>query len=133
MSSPGEQEGRHEEHCEARGSTEYATERHQVLIGGVKEYGEAFLAYLTLPNVDVADPQIVDHFIDLYAGHYESRKALVESQIDSLGWIEALAMFREREGIWEDDLTWDYDELWRHCLEVYSVNERFGGVHVFMR
>lgn len=132
MSSPAERGGpTPERSSEAVDAVARSTQLSEAILDGVERYGDAFLAYLTLPNVDAASPKVLKHFVDVYAGHYEDRKSFVDAQIEALGWPEALSTFRETEGIWQDDLLWNYDELWRHCLEVYSVNERFGGVHAF--
>ena len=137
MSSPGEYQtpdGRHvpgmspeDERAEGALDDEQTAPIRQALA----RWGDAFLAYLLLPDVDPHGEGIEARFIDCYTGYYESRRALVDAQLEALGWAEALNAFRREQGIWPDDLQWNYDVLFEHCCEVYTISERLGGVHVF--
>lgn len=108
-----------------------ASMRTERLLRSIKRWGDAFLAYLQLPDIDLSDGEIEAHFVDSYAGHYDSREALIDAQLESLGWAEALAAFKTENGIGQEDLEWNDDVLWIRCCEVYTMHEGLGGVHAF--
>jgi hypothetical protein len=99
----------------------------------LNQYGSSFLAYLILDGVDQTDPKIVEHFLDSYVGWYPDRTTLMKVQLESLGWDTALEQFKTEHGIQPDELDFDWERLWEHCLEVYDVEERLPGVHAFMK
>lgn len=108
-------------------------ERIELVRSGLEQWSEGFLAYLLLPNVDLSDRHLPEHFLDCYAGWYPDRHAFAEGQIAALGWKDALTEFRVERGIPDGALDLDWDQIWEHCCEVYDIVERLGGVHVFMR
>lgn len=108
-------------------------ERIELVRSGLEQWREGFLAYLLLPNVDLSDRHLPDHFVDCYAGWCPDRHAFADGQVESLGWRDALNEFRAERGIPDRALDLDWNQIWEHCREVYDVVERLGGVHVFMR
>lgn len=130
MPSGGERSGEPDHGPEARMTSD---ERIDLITRGLVDWREGFLAYLLLPNIDLSDPKLVEHFTDAYAGWYPDRAAFTRGQVESLGWADALDVFKEERRIPEAALDLDWDVIYEHCVEVYDVVERLGGVHVFMR
>lgn len=107
--------------------------RIDLIRAGLQQWREGFLAYLLQTGTDLADPDMGEHFTDSYAGWYPDRRALMAEQVEVLGWSDGLREFRQERAIPDTGLDFDWDAVWAHCLEVYVVEERLGGVHVFMR
>ena len=57
----------------------------------------------------------------------------MEAQLDGLGWNDALEAFTSERDIPAGALTFNWERLWQHCLEVYDLEERLSGVYAFFR
>lgn len=108
-------------------------ERIDLIRDGLERWREGFLAYLLIPGTDHSDRRMVEHFTDSYAGWYPDRRTFMDGQVESLGWKDALDEFKRERSIPEGALDLDWDVIWEHCGEIYTLEERLGGVHVFMR
>jgi hypothetical protein len=98
---------------------------------GLAKWGYAFVAFADLHLPELNTPDALTAFEDLYSGSYESLDAVAEGQIEALGWIDALARFRQEEGITDDLLDWNYAAVLKQLSIVYSIVESGGEVHVF--
>jgi len=98
---------------------------------GLLKWGYAFVAFTELRLPELHTPDVLTVFEDLYSGTYESREAVVEGQIEALGWTDALARFRREEGMTDDLLEWNHDAVMEQILVIYSIVESGGEVHLF--
>lgn len=96
----------------------------------VRNYGDAFRAYLDLDLAGPGRPDVQD-FLKRYLGHFPDRSSFVRSRLDALGWSNALAAFVLEQGMWPEDVHWNETALWDHLADQYRLVERFGGVHAF--
>jgi hypothetical protein len=80
---------------------------------GITRHGDAFRAYLNLPDIDPARPDLIKSFLDFYVGTYESIEAVVHELADDVVTQDELDQWAA-EGITLEDLvraTWDIVEL----------------------
>jgi hypothetical protein len=89
---------------------------------GIGQHGDAFRAYLSLPDVDPERDDLIKSFRDFYIGTYESIEAVVQELADGVVTQDDLDQWAV------DGIT--LDELVRATWDIVELNGRF---HVFTK
>lgn len=98
------------------------------------EHHVAFAAYLSLDDVSPIAESLGDDFENVYVGTYLDERALVDDQLEALGWREAVDRIVIQEGIPEGILIWDHDAIYEYMRRyVYDIVDLDGDLHVFSR
>ena len=98
------------------------------------EHHAAFAAYLSLDDVSPIAESLGDDFESVYVGTYLDEGALIDEQLEALGWREAVDIVIRQEGIPEGALTWDHDAIYEYMRRnVYDIVDLDGDLHVFSR
>jgi hypothetical protein len=99
----------------------------------LSRWGDAFVAFSQLRLAELYTDDVIGTFETLYGGSYDDLVEAAVSQIDALGWKEALYRVRRDEGITDDLLDWNYDAVIRRLSEVYQFVRSGGRVHLFAK
>ena len=100
---------------------------------GLERGGTAFAAFTRIGSPKLHTPDVLQEFRETYRGSFPSWEAAMKREVVDLGWAAALVGFRNEQGIPEQIIQWNYDELRAVMSEVYDGIETDGQVHLFLR
>ncbi|WP_309130362.1 hypothetical protein [Brevibacterium sp.] len=100
---------------------------------GYEKFGVPFAAFLWLEDTSFTDSRLLDQFEVVYASSVRSLDEAINSELEGLGWDEALREFRTRHGVEPEYLDWNYAELGALIHQLYDVVELDGWLHLFYR
>lgn len=108
-------------------------ERIEMVQTGIASHGEGFLAWLIRGALNYSDPELIDNFRGVYCGWYADRRTFMSHELNALDWLAEKDDFLDTLGLPPGALELNEASFWEHCKEIYVVEERLGGVHVFSR
>ncbi|SMD14464.1 hypothetical protein [Kibdelosporangium aridum] len=99
---------------------------------GIREAGDAFRAYLTLPSVDPGQTDLSKRYRDVYIGSFTSMDELVDVLADIPTAMTAIRAAAEGWGL-ADYVSLDRQKLHAMARETWDVVEFHGKFYVFMK
>ena len=106
-------------------------ERLTLVYDAIERYGEGFLAWVIRFPELAGEPAMVDHFRSTYCGWYYDRASFMADQLDALDWRARIDELSSEYQLPPGALLIQPEGFWKHCTDVFAVEERLGGVHVF--
>ncbi|OFI39548.1 hypothetical protein BIU82_00250 [Arthrobacter sp. SW1] len=97
----------------------------------VTSYGDPFLAFLSMNDVDALAPNLEETFNDFFEGTYESREDLLYAMTELQEVEEAIRGFQDRIG--GEAVYIDYDEIWERLQDAYTIVPMRGSFYVFTK
>lgn len=98
------------------------------------EHHDAFAAYLSLDDINTNSEALAADFDNAYIGTFADEDTLVENELESQGWLEAVDQVIRQQGIPEGILIWDRDALLEQLHRyVYDIVDLDGYLHVFSK
>lgn len=94
---------------------------------------EALQAYLTLPDVNAMQDNVMERFHENFAGTYVDDEAALRALSPLSEWESDLAEWCLDHGIEFDALHWNLKPLISRLAEVYDLVELKGSIHAFIR
>lgn len=94
---------------------------------------EALQAFLSLPDVSVGTPDIMESFHEAFAGTYPSEEAALRALSPLEDWEKSLADWCIDNGLDFDTLEWNYAPLMERLRGIYDVVELKGALHAFIK
>lgn len=110
--------------------TENETLDHPQVQRGIREHGDAFRAYLQLPDTDPTQDYLLRTFYEFYVGSFET----MEAALDELTEVkDCIAIAREVAKLWgmQDYITVDWKHLEATARQTWDVVEMGGKLHLF--
>jgi hypothetical protein len=99
---------------------------------GLREHGDAFRAYLRLPDIDHRRDDLLETFHEVYVGRYASTDALLGDLTEVRDWANALNDFARQQGI--DGLVFlDRSKVERLARLTWDIIEIGGKFYVFTK
>ncbi len=96
--------------------------------------GRAFVAFLTLPDVDASSPRLLSTFIDTYYASFASVAEAIEVLCELEGWRSAVEELSDRfPGVPPGAVSLDLRAVERHLRDAWDVVELDGRAFVFSR
>jgi hypothetical protein len=99
---------------------------------GVREHGDAFRAYLTLPGVDPHQPDVLKNFQGVHIGTFTSIDQLVNDLTDLPAAMTAIRAAAEGWGL-ADYVFVDQKKLFAMACESWDIVVHRGTFYVFMK
>lgn len=99
---------------------------------GLHEHGDAFRAYLQLPDVEPTRVDLLESFHDVYIGSFTSMRELLEELTDLKKGVEALTEAAEGWGF-EGFVTLNEAALTEAARSTWDIVEYQGRLHVFRK
>ncbi len=97
---------------------------------GIREFGDAFRAYLALEDIDPAREDLIQTFHEVYVGRYRTMDAVVGALTEVTEWQAAVDELSTRLGI-DGLVAIDHSAVDRLVRERWDVNEVDGVLYVF--
>ena len=91
----------------------------------------ALWAFLTLPNVNAADPNLLESFNDSYIGEFPHIWDALYGLTELTEWERDLKAFAEERGIFSEAVTVDLDIIENQTRDVYDLIEVGGILYAF--
>lgn len=98
----------------------------------INYFGQAFRAYLTLPNVYATDPKLEENFHEFYVATYPNIVRVIEDLTEVLEWESDLQEFAAERGI-EGLVSLDRAGVERVVRYGWDIIEMGGQLHVFIK
>lgn len=96
--------------------------------------GRAFVAFLTLPDVDASSPRLLSTFIDTYHANFANVAEAVEVMCELEDWRSAVDEVCERfPGVLPGAVSLDLQVVERHLRDAWDVVELDGRAFIFTR
>ena len=119
------------EHCVNSATTRRSARAIQTLY---EVNGTPFAAYLSLKDIDPNSESLKDDYENAFVATYPDEDALIESELASLGWIEAIDTVIRQQTIPEGVLEWNYDAFLEHLRRyMYDIVDLGGAIHAFAK
>ncbi|GAA4536583.1 hypothetical protein [Amycolatopsis samaneae] len=99
---------------------------------GIREHGDAFRAFLRLSDVDPSSDTLIQNFLDLRMGSFDSMDELLNELTEFPNFRAAVTEAEQRWGF-EDFVSYDQEKLEATVRATWDVVELNGKFHVFMR
>jgi hypothetical protein len=99
-------------------------------IEGINQLGDAFRAFLELPDVDQNDPNLIDNFQQFYVGRFANIEHLLDSLTEIALWEREINMLAERHGI-PGDITLDLAAIEEHARDAWDIVTYRGALYAF--
>lgn len=111
-------------------STDEITALGETLQAHVARYGDAFAAFLTLPDIDASSDELEFSFTDSHLGSFSSQEEAMRA-ITELDDIERALQEIAQRYLGGEHAIVDMEALWEHLQDVYEVIEEGDAIHVF--
>jgi len=98
----------------------------------IRTYGDPFLHFLEMPDVDASAENIEESFHDFYVGTFPSRDEALAALIE-LDEIERAVHSLAGKYAGAEFLTLDRDALWARICDIWEVIETGDEYHVFVK
>ena len=99
-----------------------------------EEHGPSFAAYLSLEDIDASSESLGDDYENAFVGTYFDEDTLIESELSSLGWVEAIDAVIREQTIPEGVLEWNHDVFLEHLRRyMYDLINLDGFVYAFAK
>ena len=98
---------------------------------GRDRHGKAFSAFLTLGDIDIRSPDILEQFELYYRGSFPDVRALADMFIDSLGWKATFDALQRTEPELSSFLQWNYSQIEERLHLIYDIIEIDGRIYLF--
>jgi len=99
---------------------------------GLREHGDAFRAYLQLPDVDPGRDDLLQTFHEFYIGAFDSMHALLEELTEIREWQRAIDEAARRGGF-EEFITLEQAKIEAVARVTWDIIEIGGKLHVFSK
>jgi hypothetical protein len=99
---------------------------------GIAEHGDAFRAYLQLPDIDLGREDPMETFQEFYVGSYTSMSALLDELTEVRDWENALNDFARQRGI-DGLVSLDRNKVERIARGTWDIVETGGRLYVFTK
>ncbi len=99
---------------------------------GIDHYGNAFRAFLRLPDVRADDPELVDMFQDAYVGQFFSMDEIIDSLTEAADWEVEISSLAERLGI-PGYITLDRAMIADRVRDAWDIVPFDGALYVFIQ
>lgn len=100
---------------------------------GVGRWGDAFVAFILLRQIEIRRPDVFEAFEHSYIGAYLSYDAIIDEHLDIMEWRRSLDELRLTWGIPTTALDWNRPALLTHIKEVFDLVEHGNRVYVFAK
>lgn len=107
--------------------------RERIRIGYEELDADTFEQFLLLPDVDLADPRLIDEFLRRYVGTFDDVELAAFDHLNRAGWIMAGAGFLAPDQSRDGRLHWDWKRVTEHLRMSHHVIEQGERVHVFTK
>lgn len=97
---------------------------------GIKEYGDAFRAFLRLPDIKPDDESLIDNYHEWFVGKFYGIDELLAALTEIESWEAQVNQLAERLGI-IGFVTLDRDGIEAHVRDTWDVVEHNGALYVF--
>jgi len=97
---------------------------------GVREHGDAFRAFLTLPDTKPDDPGLLDSFHEFYVGRFTTMDQLLDSLTEIALWEREIDALAERHGI-PGYISLDLEAIKDHVRNTWDIVAYHGALFVF--
>ena len=112
------------------GETDLSDVASQQAKQGIREHGDAFRAFLRLPDIDPLSDELLTRFQEFYVGTYTSMDALFEALTELRACKAEVDATAARWGL-DDMFVVDYDRLASIARAVWDIVEIDGTLYVF--
>jgi hypothetical protein len=99
-------------------------------IEGINQHGDAFRAFMELPDTDQHDPNLIDNFHEFYVGRFANMDELLDGLTEIALWTREIGMLAERLGI-PGDITLDLAAVEAHARDVWDIVAYHGALYAF--
>jgi len=99
---------------------------------GIREQGDAFRAYLQLPDIDTHRDDLLQTFREFYIGEFISMAALLDELTEIRDWTNALQEVARTWGI-QGMVSLDRAKIEAMARETWDIVERGGRLYVFIK
>ena len=87
-----------------------------------------------MEDIDPNSESLKDDYENAFIGTYPDEDALIESELSSLGWIDAIDTVIRQQTIPEGVLEWNYDAFLEHLRRyMYDIVDLGGTIHAFAK
>jgi hypothetical protein len=101
-----------------------------VAIEGLNQHGDAFRAFMALPDTDQHDPNLLDNFHEFYVGRFASMNELLDGLTEVALWTREIDVLAERLGI-PGHITLDLAGVEARARDVWDIVAYQGALYVF--
>jgi hypothetical protein len=99
---------------------------------GSAEYGDAFRAYLGLPDIDPARSDLIETFHEFYVASYASMDDLLNDMTEVQEWEAAVDQLAQTHGI-DGFISLDRSKVEHVARETWDIVEIGGRLHAFLK
>lgn len=99
---------------------------------GIDTYGDAFRAFLSLPDIDPARDDLLDTFHECYVDTYTSRTDAIEHLIELDDWISKLSALADDLGV-PGGVRLNEAALWQEVTSAFDVIADGTSFHIFTK
>lgn len=100
---------------------------------GIARHGDAFAAFLTLADIDIAATDLLAQFDRFYYATFPDLRACADTFIEALGWQSSLEQLELNEPDIQGFLVWNYSLVGERINDLYEIVPYGGQVHLFDR
>lgn len=97
---------------------------------GIRQFGDAFRAYLALEDIDSDREDLIDTFHEVYVGRFATMHDVIEGLTEITDWQAALDEVTARYGI-DDLVSIDRPKVERIVRSTWSLKRIGGAIYVF--
>lgn len=97
---------------------------------GIRQHGDAFRAFLELPDTERLSARLLDDFVAAYVGAFESMDAIIDGLTEIRDWQTALDEFADQRGL-HGLVSIDRAAITRFATEVWDIARLNGRLYVF--
>lgn len=98
---------------------------------GVRLHRHAFLAYLTLGDPEIYEPDVLTSFENAFMATLDNFDAVIDDYLEGMDWSGPLDRLRAEFMIPEEALDWNRTVILAVIRELSRLVEEGGKVHVF--
>ena len=99
-------------------------------IEGINQHGDAFRAFLELPDINQNDPNLLDAFHEFFVGRFATIDQLLDNLTEIALWERELERLADRHGI-PGYISLDMEAITAHARETWDIVAYRGALYVF--
>ena len=99
-------------------------------IEGINQHGDAFRAFLKLPDINQHDPNLLDSFHEFFVGRFASIDHLVDNLTEIALWEREIDALAERHGI-PGYISLDLEAIKDHVRDTWDIVSYRGALYAF--
>lgn len=99
-------------------------------IEGINQHGDAFRAFLELPDINQNDPNLLDSFHEFFVGRFASIDHLLDSLTEIALWEREIDALADRHGI-PGYISLDMEAIKAHVRDTWDIVSYRGALYAF--